>query len=881
MSTAPPRPPEGASTEVPPAEGAGVRRPPPDLPRRPPRPDPVRTARGRHRSAMLRSFGALYWLSGLGLFAGRVRLEEHSAENVRRAAERGPVVYVMHGRSVFDWLAVNRALNRWRLPLPAYNNGVRSTLFRPLVQALREWRSALELRLRAGRAPDPVGSGWLASAVASGMTALLFMVGGRNASERYDPENDAVAALLQAQRECPRPIQLVPVVVIWHRKAQTQRTEAARFVLGSSDEPGPLQKLWTVLAGWARPVVQVGAALEIPELTRRLEGQPLRRQARAARIVLRRYLYRESHVIRGPRIRPYRWTRRLVMGSPEVREVIASEAARTGRSQDRVSADIERMLDKIAARMSYPFVRFADHFCRFLFTRIYDGVDLREEDAERLREAYRKGTPILVPCHRSHLDYVLISWVFWQYDLGIPHVCAGDNLSFWPLGSVLRRVGGFFIKRSFKGETVFPVVFERYLRQLIRDGFPIEFYLEGGRSRTGKLLPAKHGVLGMVLDAAAGARADQEVTFLPMAICYEQIAEENAYARELAGEEKKTEDVGQVVRASRVIGKRFGRVYLRVGEPLGCSEIFSEQDQPWRQLDEDDRREALSRTGQRLMYRIAESLVVLPTGLVGAALLAQTGGSIRRTALDDRCVRLLAALQRKGAWQSTEHLLRPAVIDRALERFAGERLVSQEEGEDPLWRVVDDGRITLEYYKNGLIHFLAPTSLLALVVDSGETDRAAAKQRLAALVELMRLELVFDADQSDAAILQAAEDDLVAYGAVVVDGAQLVVREQALLAELAELTRNFIESYHLVLRACGAVAGPDVGRRELPRRIQAWARSQGPAPWLRRPEALSLVNLKNALKVWQADGLLDPATSQVRSAEAVAEAQDALHRLLV
>ncbi len=857
--------------------------PRPEIPRRPPRLDPVRTRAGRHRAGMLRSFGAVYWLSGLGLLASRVRLEEHSAENLRRAAERGPVVYVMHSRSVLDWLVLNHALNRWRLPLPAWSNGVRSTLFQPLLSALREWRSALALRLRTGKAPDPVASGWLASAVAAGMTALLFMVGGRNGSAGYDPENDAVAALLEAQQQSPRPIQMVPVVVIWHRKAPTERTEATRFVLGSSDEPGPLQKLWSVVAGGARPIVQIGQALELPELGARLEGQPLRRQARAARIMLRRYLYRESHVVRGPRIRPYRWTRRLVMGSPEVRRVIADESARTGRSELKVSAEIERMLDKIAARMSYPFVRFADHFCRFLFTRIYDGVDLRDEDAERLREAYRKGTPILVPCHRSHLDYVLISWVFWQYDLGIPHVCAGDNLSFWPLGAVLRRVGGFFIKRSFKGETVFPVVFERYLRQLIRDGFPIEFYLEGGRSRTGKLLPAKHGVLGMVLDAASGARADQEVTFLPMAICYEQIAEENAYARELAGEEKKTEDVGQVVRASRVIRKRFGRVYLRVGEPLPCREIFAEQEGNWRALPAPARKAALSRTGQRLMYRVAESLVVLPTGLVGAALLAQTHASIRRTELDARCARLLAALQRKGAWQSTEHLLRPAVIERALGRFAGERLVARLEG-DPeggeSWRIDDQGRITLEYYKNGLIHFLAPASLLALVVASGETELGAARERLAWLMRLMRLELVFDADENHDELVRTAEDDLIAYGALQRGPTHYACADAALLTELAELTRNFIESYHLVLRGCAAVAGPDVGRRELPRRLQSWARPQLSAPWLRRSEALSLVNLKNALEVWRADGLLDPATSQLRDPDRVASAQDALYRLL-
>ena len=527
-----------------------------------------------------------------------------------------------------------------------------------------------------------------------------------------------------------------------------------------------------------------------------------------------------------------------------------------------MQSQVERILDKMSARMSFPFVRFADHFCRFLFTRIFNGVDMRPEDAQRVRDALRSGTPIIVPCHRSHLDYILISWVFWQHDLHIPHVCAGDNLSFWPLGPVLRRVGGFFIKRSFKGERVFPVVFERYLRQLIRDGFPIEFYLEGGRSRTGKLLPARHGVLSMVLDAASNLRKDRDVTFLPMAICYEQIAEAGAYARELGGEDKRTEDIGQVVRAGRVLRQRYGKVYLRVGEPLSAREVFEQQTSDWSKISKDERREALQQTGERLMYRIAERMIVLPTSLLATALLAQSRPILRYDEIQPRATRLLALLRRKNAPECSRDLLSDAVLRSALARFIRMRAVQRadRDGERRI-RVVPGERIALDYYKNTTIHFLAPASLLAACVRTairrGRIDEAQVLSQFQTLIFLLRYELPFDPETSLDALGETAMQDLVEYGAIQrLDDGRFTVVNAAWLDELAALTRNFVESYHLVLRAVGALRERDATRRDFVKQIQSWGRPRLGADELLRPEALSIVNLKNAWKAFREDGTI-------------------------
>jgi len=827
--------------------------------------DPMGSVEGRLRSSMARRFGLLYHLTGLSFLMRGLRLEEHSADNIRRAAQGGTVVYMLHTRSLLDWLALNKMLNARRLPLARYTHGLRTTLFQPGLTALATWARAIRQRLSHGPEPDPMESGWLADAMASGTTTCLFAVSPRRLGAAKTPGvPDAIDTLLEAQRRSDRPIQVVPVVVIWKRRPEAVRTEVERFVLGTQDEPGPLQKLATVAARSSDAIVQAGRPLDMRELMERFEHEPPRRQARMARLLLRRYLHRERQVVRGPRIRSYRWVRNTVLSSPEVREAVRVESAETGRSATAIQAQVDRIFSKMAARMSFSLVRFADHFCRILFTRIFNGVDMRPEDAERVREALRAGTPIIVPCHRSHLDYLLISWVFWQHDIQIPHVCAGDNLAFWPLGAVLRRVGGFFIKRSFKDERLFPVVFERYMRQLIREGFPIEFYLEGGRSRTGKLLSARHGVLGMVLDAAANLRRDRDVTFLPMAICYEQIAEAGAYARELSGEDKQTEDIGQVMRAGRVLGQRYGKVYLRVGKPLSARDVLDGVDCEWHALESGRKREVLQHTGERLMYRIAERMVVLPTSLLSTVLLAQSRPTLRVDEVRPRATRLLGLLERKGAPDCHAGLLSDEVLTSALKRFLRNRYVHRVESADVVrLRVVPDARISLEYYKNGIVHFLAPASLYAACVRAcqrrGNLDPGHIDSQFQTLVFMLRFELPFDPEVTVEDLGQAALDDLLAYGALRrTEAGRWEVANAAWLDELSELTRNFIESYHLVLRASLALRERDATRRDFVKQVQFWGRPRLGADELLRPEALSLVNLKNALKAFREDGVAVP-----------------------
>lgn len=815
-----------------------------------------------HSSAMLPVQGPLYWLSGLVWFMRRLRLEDHSAERIRRAAERGPIVYALHTRSHVDWLALKSVLSERRLPLPAFTAGFDARRWFPFRLLGRLFRSA-----------DPSGADQLAVVAALGQASCVFL------SQPWDirelvglapPVVDIVPHLVAAQASSSRPIQVLPVVVIWDRSPEPARTEVGRFLLGTEDSPGPIGKLLALANGQGNGLVQVGEPVVLSEWIDRFSEDPPAKRDRRLRLLLRRFLYRESRVVRGPRARPRGFVRRQVLESHAVRALIAREALATSRTQAEILEKVASTFDQIAAQFSFPFVRVVGWICLQIWNRIYSGIDVREADLERIRSALRDGTPVLVPCHRSHLDYLLISSLLLSRDIVIPHIVAGDNLSFFPAGAVIRRCGGFFIKRSFHGDRIFPVVFERYLRELVRMEVPIEFFIEGGRSRTGKLLPPKTGVLGMIMDAAAEARDGRAVTFLPIYVGYEQIAEERAYARELAGARKEKESVGQIAKATSVLRERYGKVYLRVGEPIRADSVCDAVE--WKELSPGKRDEALLGLGERILHRINGEAVLLPTALVALAVLAHPRRGVRRDELRARVERLRAFLKVAGVNEGggVEHV--DGILDEAIARFVSGRLLREvKEGAEQVYIVTPEKRITMEYYKNAVLHAFVPAAYFAAAVRAlgrDEIDRAEVTRLFATQQFLLRYEFILDPDADAVELERRAVEALVAYGAVEVRNERVIVTDPMRVAEIGSLTANFLESYLLLLLTASA------GRSTL-KTLAVDALSRGrtmlAADELLRPEALNTVNLENAAKALREDGLLlTGADGVVRLEEAAA-----------
>ena len=261
--------------------------------------------------------------------------------------------------------------------------------------------------------------------------------------------------------------------------------------------------------------------------------------------------------------------------SPAIKHAIETEAAETGTTTREARSVAKGYANEMVNDPSYPIIRVFDRFLTWLWTQLYDGVDVHH--FERVRELATDYEIIYVPSHRSHIDYMLLSYVIYKRGLSIPYVAAGDNLDVPVLGPLLRGAVAFFIRRSFRGNALYTSVLREYMHTLITRNTPIEYFIEGGRSRSGRLLPPKMGMLAMTVHSQL-RQTNKPVVFIPTYIGYERIMEGGTYIGELKGKPKESESLIGLIKAGRKIERIFGNVHLSFGTPLHLTEFMKKFD---------------------------------------------------------------------------------------------------------------------------------------------------------------------------------------------------------------------------------------------------------------------------------------------------------------
>ncbi len=828
-------------------------------------------------TGMVRRFGWFYRLLGLGAVLARVRFEDHSVERIRAASARGPVVYVLLERSALDHLALNSVLTRRRLPLSVWSNGAHSFPWKPIAEAWRDVFTSVRDRIRRRGSLRPVRSGWVTRQVVAGSTITVFL---QDRGLSPSPERDPLHAVIEAQVASERSVQLVPVILVWDRAPEAYPGGVVRgFLLGNRESPSLFTRLRALyLPSGTGPFIQVGEPLDLTTFVRRAAPE---RRVDSLRTLLRRFLKREGKVVRGPQLVPRAVLKSLVLDAPAMRRTAEEIAVAESIPVESVRRRMSKEFDTVASNFAWPVIRFFSWSMRPLWTRVFSGYDIRPEDLERIRMAMRDGTAVLVPCHKSHFDYLLMSWVLFWDDLIVPHVVAGINLAIWPVHYVLRACGAFFIRRSLQGQAVHAAVFSRYLRELVHHGYTVEFFIEGGRTRTGRLMPPRPGVLEMTLDAAYSAAPGHHVTLLPVAIAYEQVAEEQSYESELRGAEKKKETMGELIKARSVLNRRFGRVFLRVGEPMRARDLLPPG---WDDLDAAERKPLLREIGERVMHGVGSAMIVLPTSIVALGLMAHHRLGIRHDELLGRLHRFHALLVRTGAPQADVLEHPEAAFRHALDRYVRDgRILALGDGQDRIWQTIPAQRVLIDFHKNQVVHHLAGAAFAAAVLRAAPEAPQRPDDLLAEwtwFTGVMRREWSADPRASASDRLVAALDDLVAHGALKLGDAGYEVADEALIAEVHGLVRALIESYLLVARAAAALTTKAVEAKLVTKGLHASAEAELAAGAVTRPEAFADVALTNAISAFVEDGLLVRSPEGLRSTgPALADAAERLARL--
>lgn len=430
-------------------------------------------------------------------------------------------------------------------------------------------------------------------------------------------------------------LQLIPVSVFWGRRPSREDSLWRSFYSDQWAVPGFLGRVFTVLTQRKQVQAYFSPALSLQELKRSSEpGDDLSRKLRR---ILRTHFRRQREAVVGPDLSHRRALHFQVMNSPAVQAAMAEEGSK-GQRRAR------KYLDEIASDYSYGVVRMFDHLLNWLWSKLYGGISLH--GMERVHAIATDHELVYVPCHRSHIDYLLLSYVIYHQGLMPPHIAAGINLNMPVVGPLLRRGGAFFIRREFRANRLYRAVLETYLATMCQKGFPIEYFIEGGRSRSGRLLQPKAGMLAMTLSSIRRGQ-ERPLAFVPVYIGYERIVESHSYIKEMYGANKESESVGGLFAARRYLQEDFGQVHVQFGTPLLERDIWHQAEYTgpgMPPVDSGEFKAGVAWLARAIMTAINGHAVVTPINLIATVLLATPKHAI----LEKQLPVYLAALQRLG-----------------------------------------------------------------------------------------------------------------------------------------------------------------------------------------------------------------------------------------
>ncbi len=831
-------------------------------------------------------------------FFRHIQVEEEWRRIVEAASARGPVVYVLRNVSTLDFLALSHLTHRLDLPRIGFVNELPEPL-RPAPVTRHARTPAEHLRqtismgqsaaLFAKRHPDRIG----------------IMQRGRSEGAAL------LETLLQLQADDPRrEIMMVVQTFVWTQRPERRGFSLVDTLFGPADFPGDLRQSAQFLLNYKNCKLRAGDSISLRDFLDQQSGEPINEAlVRRLTYTLLRKVERERRTIVGPAHKAPDRIREDVLRSPKLQAVIRELAGPAPELRRALTSKARTMLRKMQMIPDPDTARNLELLAGQVLERVYANIDVDLDGIERLRDAAQAGSVVLLPSHKSHVDYIVLSYVLRQHAIQLPVIAAGDNLSFFPIGPILRRGGAFFIRRKFRGDRLYSAVVDAYIRRLLRDGWLVEFFLEGGRSRTGKLLPPMLGLLNMVV-AAALQLERRKVFFVPVSIGYERLMEEDAIAREASGGSKEPEDAGALLKLGSVLVDRFGSLNIQFGRIIELQELREELRIPSsEEVSPAKRRAIVKRVAHKVMAEINRVAALTPGGLVAMALLCQGRRGVTYSDLATHCRRLTKMMLEAGA-RATPSLVAPGSSTLreqgirevlalylksglVLQHVPGDTLTAKKSKRarlntdpDVIFTVPDDKRLKLDLAKNHIIQLLVDRAVISVAFLCGPDPGTAEpettqpktpalqlrvlRRRVQTLSRLFKYEFMFRADAPFDQIFDEVLAQMIDHAELKKTGEHVTLAEgregldgRGWITFYATVLRNFLEAYLIAANSLNLLLRGALQRKDLLARALRNGERMFLQGKIERSEAVSRPMIDNALSSFIDAGYLIRERDQI------------------
>ncbi len=692
---------------------------------------------------------------------------------------------------------------------------------------------------------------------------------------------------------------LLPLRVAWHPPARDgHRAVLWSDLLTFSDprDPGRLQQEWVLRRHPDRCSIVAGEPATLSELRQRWReagGADATLTTGLSEFVARQAalaLERAERRLRGNRYKVPRLVHEDILARPAFRGGVARLAREQGRAEEKVRRDAERYLREIAATHSTFVIDLVAHLIRLLYRQGYE--ESLRYDRERLERIYalaQRHPVVFLPSHKSNLDHLVLQYALHENGHPPNHTAGGINMNFFPIGPLVRRSGVFFIRRTFKDNPTYKFVLRQYVDYLIGKRFPLEWYVEGGRSRSGKLLPPRLGLLAYVVDAFRRGHSE-DVLLIPVSIAYDQIQDVSDYVAEQRGAAKQRESFGWFLRMVRALRRRYGHIHLNFGEPLSLAEALGSQVVD---TEADDQSLALQKVAFEVSLRINRVTPITPTSLITLALLGTPNQALTVKELVGALVNLVAYVRRRGL-PTTEALALDDTtgVQRTLDALVENGVVTCfAEGPEAVYAIGPDQHLTAAYYRNTVIHFFVNGAIVELaLLSAAEAARAGDEALPVFWDEAFRLRdvLKFEFFFADKETFRRELAEEIAFhvpdweARLTGNGADVHGVLRSIRPFSAHrILRPFLEGYAVVAEALVGEAAGGVEEKAFLQRCLARAKQYRLQRRIHSDEAASKVLFESALKLASNRGLLDAQRAEVgeRRRAFARELRDILRRV--